>query len=577
MSVWNNNSFFALSQLYGNYQLLIFYGGVIPPNLPREICALDEEIASFVVRLRQQDRWVYSLADWSMQERFRRRALLISRPLLERRRMACELFNQGSDQLCSAFPPEILGRIFEFVVGETNMDNPLPVKLSGTLRLASVTRMWRSIVVGNPQLWTSFYIPVSNQEDAGDSLAALDVFFQRSGTVHIHIQFDIQDAWPDHLVALVDIVKKKAPCIRTLCLKFSLYIPEVSDYISLFNVSFPAATTVSIISSNIGDYSLHTPSVNHLQIHWNGISLFRRYLRHLTYLDIKGLSLYQLWTILQATPLLETLKVETISGDELVISHDTQIVVGSGLDASVVNPLVHTALQVLEIHDSDILHMVTLPNLTSLHAFCSHDAIVPFLERSQCHLFRLGLDSSWAFDALLCLPHIQELLIVSYSVDHCISLLLDLAERTEVAAGITSVFLLVNTNVQFNLHGSLQLETIIRSCGQPRYLNISASDPFHFSDLLHVEVPENCSILVNGESIYHYRSNSAQSPSNLGCWVQYEDGHERLDYLDRAMIIYFQIRSLFSSVCTAVGNIRPGRQGAWERSGWGQDYSGTWN
>lgn len=548
MPAWNDGNFFTLLCLDSHQkQLEFFYDGYTPPkDLPLEIQTLDAEIAIFALQAQQRRTWVYSASSWPTVERFQRRTLCLAQPLLERRRRACEVFNQA-DKLLTLFPPEVIDRIFEFAVIDANTVNPLPCRLPATLHLASVARAWRSLVIRNPNLWTSFKIPVSYQYE--DMLPTLDIFLSRSGDIGLYIQLDIEDVWADHMHRVVDIIRCLAPRIRIFRVVFPRYTQGASDQLALFDFPFPTANSVSIHSTNVLGHSLCMPSVTHLQIHSNGLQSFHHNFSSLASLDVSDVSLYQLWNVLEASPMLNTLKATVILGGELAVTTDTRLILGT----DTIKPRVHMGLRTLVIDHGDVLCMLTLPSLTSLSVWCPHHSLAPFIDRSHCTLLCIGLDAIVGLDSLMILPTVQQLVVKVRSSNDYIDFCDDISRRMDFLQHIHCIALHVDTTEIWNPPIILELARFIVSSGEISHLDATIPLSSHFSDLEDLAIPKHRYIRVNGHYLAHYQPEPVGDKAKKGKSLRGDMGREQLDCLDGAIMVYAQVQSTLRSATNAVG------------------------
>lgn len=524
-----------------------------PANSPNSSAIInlqnaESKITQLVRRVQQQERWVYQPVGSHSPEyiSFTQKTATLSRSLLGHRQILAEQVNACSI-LYTRLHEDILVLIFDYATTETHAGDPFPIQrvLSGSLRLASVTRMWRNIALRTSFLWSSIRIASWDQDDR----VGYGLFLGRSKGGYLHLHIDISSGWGPEFDDLIVFLAGVAHRVRSLVVRVG-YNPPL-DFHQLFAIPYSNVKVVNI-NSDIPVPILSMPSASHLRIRAGVFQRDTRSYSSITFLEVDDVSAYDLWTLLHALTSLRTLKATMEKSGVLQINSDS----GSfTIDGDGVDPFIHAALQVLHLDCGDILFAFSFPSLKRLCIWGSHSSLADFLERSGCQLTSFGLSHPEDLVFLDQLPTVNDLCVKAYSLRQFGDFFRHLKERMDRPAPphVRSITIDVDERLQwtrfmdapsylfspflfyYDEHGK-KLDCITIQTQTP-------TDFYYLWEKLSESVPVWSNVYINGQPMYNFR----RSTSTTTCFSPDAVGRDCLDLRDRIMSVRLHTRKVVSA------------------------------
>jgi hypothetical protein len=251
------------------------------------------------------------------------------------------------------------------------------------LLLAQVSRHWRAIALGMPQLWSSLELDINDDDDSTSVIALAELWLERSRTSALSVNIAIRGQTLTHSESLINTIVPHAHRIKELLLHldFGLYdalAPLKGRFSSLRKLSVFAPTKAGVAPCDV--FAI-TPQLRDLK-------LFRRSTKlvfpstQITHFRIFRPSIRQIHEFLLRMPNLQELSVEVICPSKL-----GPIIVPPRHTASLLHSLtLHANGEYLDVLCSSI----TLPCLRNVTVGGSSDnplswpTVLSLMTRSSC-------------------------------------------------------------------------------------------------------------------------------------------------------------------------------------------------
>jgi hypothetical protein len=328
----------------------------------------------------------------------------VSKPL-QIQEQAKRPINSDCDPFKSYLPPEIISHIFAIYTEKFNSRFNLrepSIKCSGPLLLGAISKLWREVAFGTPQLWNTINIcvrPLTN--DITPKIELTKQWLDRSKqlplclSLTILIIYDSQIGPATHsLIPLFSLLRSFAPRWHLLSLEFPprWYATFLDDL-----TCAPHLDTLKLIVAEPeledGGFRLsRTPSLKHLDVSYNYLSQISVEWGNITNFEANDLSTDELFELLRLAGQLTSCSLHGTSWNIYQYSIPT-------------TPITHSALKqfalVLNVARlEEMKNLFDLLILPSLERFAYEDtktyifplnSLISLFNRSRCQLTHLDL------------------------------------------------------------------------------------------------------------------------------------------------------------------------------------------
>jgi len=311
--------------------------------------------------------------------------------------------NQLHNHVTFQFPVEIISNIFVIYTENSNADfdpQDPTLKHDGPLVLGAVSKSWREIAFGTPQLWNTANILIPFTDNLLPTKVELTKqWLDRSPHRPLYLSLvyrsskDRVEPKLDSLIPLFKVLRNVAPRWRKLALGFSAkFYRAFLDDLS----SAPTLDTLILINGRPYEEAFfdlpYTPSLKHLRISGIPFCYISVELGNLTTLEASCVAGHQFFEVLQHSEWLSSFRVIGLSDiDENMLP---------------TAPFTHSALREWYCHNDDNIYPLDLGTLLDLAVFPSlekfgyrgsngtifpHLALHSLFNRSNCQLTHLEL------------------------------------------------------------------------------------------------------------------------------------------------------------------------------------------
>jgi len=313
--------------------------------------------------------------------------------------------NQDHDAFSPHLPPELISHIFTIYTENFNssFDIHRPSAERGPLLLGAVSKLWREVAFGTPQLWNTitiqFYIQAWPLDKIKMKIELVKQWLDRSRQLPLHISFRAEEMSMWHAKDLwgpiFSLIRNCAPRWHTLVLDICLllyaafldgltYAPRLHTLKLGYMVDSPFDN-----DSSHDPFHLQTPSLKHLAIIDLPLSSIAVEWGNITHFEGNNLHVDEFFETLRLARRLTSCKLHRLRNNLHRYPLPTI-------------PLIHSALKRLRLpsvrsleHFIDLLVFPSLEKFRykceGIHSLLPKSCLISLFNRSRCQLTHFGL------------------------------------------------------------------------------------------------------------------------------------------------------------------------------------------
>jgi len=311
--------------------------------------------------------------------------------------------NQDHDAFSPHLPPELISHIFTIYTENFNssFDIHRPSAERGPLLLGAVSKLWREVAFGTPQLWNTININIQAWpfDKIKMKIELVKQWVDRSRQLPLHISFRAEDMSIWHAKGLwgptFSLIRNCAPRWHTLVLDIRLL--SYAAFLDGLTHAPPLHTLKLSSDSSHDSFHLQTPSLKHLAIIDLPFSSIAVEWGNITHFEGNNLFIDQYFETLRFARRLTSCKLHRLRNNLYLYPLPTI-------------PLIHSALKRLHLPSvrslEDFIDLLVFPSLEKfqykcegIHSHLPKSCLISLFNRSRCQLTHFGLLSGELLEA----------------------------------------------------------------------------------------------------------------------------------------------------------------------------------